>query len=757
MKKARWFVAFITCLSVSPCRAQQLRTVEPSDCVTVRYLLHDESLRSPLQVNGQSTMAAYLVKSPDIRTNENNIDLFVVDIAARSNGSPRLLAHQPGMSQLHWMADGSHLVLLLKYKGLGVVAQINARTGRTRVLAALDTDITEFSVSQDASVFVVATNKATMSEGKPHRTDSEIAEGFRIPFQTAYVFAHPEKQLYLFRRNVKGQGYTPQRLSIVSPFTKHPVIDLFCVLNLRLSLSPNGKYVTVTYLEHGNDVPNEWRSDHRVSDIIGRSGELQITVVVDLDHHSSSIPLKTPWSYSIPLWSRDSESFIEVAKTPLGSGRDDRDEEVGAERIHMYQANIRNGDVHLVEEHVESPYAQPLWWKSDGDLAVRTDGDTVSHLGFTRGKWQEIAKTVVLLPKTSHVTDMASSGGLIIAGSESAAIPPELFQYDARLKTATILMELNPQLANVSLAPSREVKWATSSGYQASGLLVQPIGFQEGVRYPLVLQMYPVYDGGFVCDSGSSHDPGFAPQPLANAGVMYLIRIRRDGGSSTADAPYFQKGYPGGIGEAAFQMDLADSAIKSLSTQGIVDTANVGISGFSRSGWYTDFTITNSPFRYKAASIADGGQYSLGEYWLLHSERTIDPYDALYGGPPYGESLRNWLKYSVSFNFDKWHTPLLMEEMGYSVPYDTPDAPPITLAVFFEQFTALNRLRVPVELYYYPNEEHQPDHPRARLASLQRNLDWYRFWLQGYERPTVEDRQQYLRWHKMVENNVNQK
>jgi hypothetical protein len=64
-------------------------------------------------------------------------------------------------------------------------------------------------------------------------------------------------------------------------------------------------------------------------------------------------------------------------------------------------------------------------------------------------------------------------------------------------------------------------------------------------------------------------------------------------------------------------------------------------------------------------------------------------------------------------------------------------------------FTGLNRLDKPVELYFYPNENHEPDHPQARLATLQRNVDWYRFWLQGFERSGPEDPDQYLRWHRL--------
>jgi hypothetical protein len=92
-----------------------------------------------------------------------------------------------------------------------------------------------------------------------------------------------------------------------------------------------------------------------------------------------------------------------------------------------------------------------------------------------------------------------------------------------------------------------------------------------------------------------------------------------------------------------------------------------------------------------------------------------------------------------------------MEEMGNGAQYSDINAPPIGLAASFEVFTGLNRLNRPVELYYYPNESHTPDHPQARLATLQRNLDWYRFWLQGYERPNPEDPGQYKRWEHLRE------
>lgn len=55
-----------------------------------------------------------------------------------------------------------------------------------------------------------------------------------------------------------------------------------------------------------------------------------------------------------------------------------------------------------------------------------------------------------------------------------------------------------------------------------------------------------------------------------------------------------------------------------------------------------------------------------------------------------------------------------MEENGYGV---TPDrlSVPWNIALTAEVFTGLTELKKPVEMYFYPDEQHQPDHPQAHI------------------------------------------
>jgi dipeptidyl aminopeptidase/acylaminoacyl peptidase len=333
---------------------------------------------------------------------------------------------------------------------------------------------------------------------------------------------------------------------------------------------------------------------------------------------------------------------------------------------------------------------------------------------------------------------------------QNAATAPEIFLFHRGQDSVQILSKLNPQIDDLSLAPMQQIQWTTSTGYQVDGYLFTPPGYQNGVRYPLVIQTKPD-KGQFVCDTGQNHYPSFAPQPMAAAGMMYLIRTIPTTWKQKDEEDHYPAGYPGGIGEAAFQADVWESAVKTLDHRGLIDPDKVGIIGFSRSGWYTTFALTHSQIHYRAATITDNVQYGLAEYWLLRRAAVLRGSDTIYGGPPFGATLKNWLDYSISFNVDKIHTPVLMEEIGYGTAYDDVRAPPLNLAIHWDLFVDLNRLKRPVELYFYPHEVHQPDHPRARLATLQRNLDWYRFWLQGYERPDPEDPDQYVRWRSLRE------
>jgi hypothetical protein len=69
----------------------------------------------------------------------------------------------------------------------------------------------------------------------------------------------------------------------------------------------------------------------------------------------------------------------------------------------------------------------------------------------------------------------------------------------------------------------------------------------------------------------------------------------------------------------------------------------------------------------------------------------------------------------------------------------------------WETYSSLLQQGKPVDLIYLPSGQHILQKPLDRYASEQGNVDWFRFWLKGYERPNPEDPDQYKRWEHLRE------
>jgi dipeptidyl aminopeptidase/acylaminoacyl peptidase len=734
--------------------AESKQPITAEDCVGVREIAVDETgWQSTIEISPDGKRVAYLVKSPNLQTNTNDIELYIRELHGGSGGAgkPVLVGD---ISETRWTGDSRHMIVLLGEAAGRAIHIVDTITGRHTRLVKAATDIVEYSADAQVRTIAYATEVSEEDTSSRH-SQLDIARGYRISFPQVTEDAWPRRRVFVVRKQ-GGRWSGPQEVSINSPLNGRGVSVFNHAANsgLNLSLSPDGRALLIGYLDFSEEMSADWRASAFMklrdsSGLIRYAGPL---VLYDVRSGKTSVPLMTPWIVSTPMWSSDSKSFLVAAMAPIGTQLE-KDDELNHTLGHVSQSRLflvdpATRDIEVVASHLAFAWEGPLYWANSGEVFLRgTALNRIEGVARQGDAWRQISS--VQLPFKGDL-QVATNGKDIVGAFSDTEIPPELFAYQPESRESPKLVSLNPQLADRTFAPTKEIHWTTSTGYEATGLLLLPPDFVPGRRYPLVIQTKP-FARGFACSFG--HFPSFAPQPLANAGILYLGVIATEG-SSQKEEKFYPRGYPGtggsgSIAEAAFHVDLWDSGVKALDDLGLVDRKRIGIIGFSRTGWYTEFALAHSRIHFRAATVADNIQYSMGEYWLRYDKGTIDEFNNLYGGPPFGASAKNWLDYSVSFNLDKIHTPLLMEEMGHGESYENPNAVPTDLAAAFEVFTGLNVLGRPVELFYYPNEEHAPDHPLARLATLQRNVDWYRFWLQGYERPNPEDKRQYARWWKL--------
>jgi hypothetical protein len=270
------------------------------------------------------------------------------------------------------------------------------------------------------------------------------------------------------------------------------------------------------------------------------------------------------------------------------------------------------------------------------------------------------------------------------------------------------------------------IHWTDDTGYQWTGGLVKPVGYRKDTRYPLVIQTHGFDADSFLTDGG--FPTASAARAFASAGIMVLQMDH----SRIEDIDTER--------EALDNVAGFKTAIKQLSSEGLIDPQRVGIIGFSRTCWYVQTALTSSDIPLVAVTLADGVDFSYMQYMLFGpgSPQFAREFNKVLGGPPFGEGLNRWVRLAPSFHMGSTSAAVRIEAIT-----------PSSLLSEWEIYSSLMLQGRPVDLIYFPQGQHILQTPRARLASQQGNVDWYRFWLQGYEDPDPAKASEYQRWGRM--------
>lgn len=751
MLSRRLLCVVACCLGPAALICQTKQTLTPTACTEIRYLApEDLTMRPALQLSHDGKQISYIVQVPNLDSDEYENELYVVADDGTGRSQPRLMMRSAVISAATWFPDNRHLAALISHQGRIVLADIDSVTTQVRIIRAAEGDITDYTSDAKADIIAIAVNKPLRPINST-RTMTERRNGYHLDLNAVAPPDLPRRQIYILRRTGADTWTAGPPVSFVSPFSGKQLDNFASAHDLHIDLSPNGRHLLIDNIEPLSDAleSEAWKSSREVNFISGLGGIGVLNYLYDVNAQNASMPVKSPIVRD-KMWAPDGKSYVVRAVAPVGSQWEEKDLMKDAPSDHLTHLFSVNVETSVVSEVLERSERLPLGWNQNGEMEVQDQTGTIRSLYSLSGKWVEKDSFHIPLPDMSPYLVIVSNGSRFVLEYQNASTAPEIVAFDRSSSQAELVTKLNPQVDRLLLPRIEHVTWSTSNGYQAKGLLLLPPDYDPSRRYPVVIENGSILDvGEFVCDAGVEHVSSFARGLLADAGVIYLIRSWP--GINDWKNNYYPKGYPGQIDEAAFQLDLVESAVRYLDGRHMIDLDRVGLIGFSRGGWYTEYALMNSHIKFAAATATDNILYSLGEYWLFFDDRAMHLYEGMYGGPPYGASFTNWLKYSISFNLDKIHTPLLMEEMGYGEKDSDPTRPSNYLAKHLEEYVGLSRLHKPVELYYYPLEQHQMDHPLARIAALQRNVDWYRFWLQGYERPNPEDPGQYKRWEHLRE------
>ncbi|MEQ7874237.1 Atxe2 family lasso peptide isopeptidase [Sphingomonas sp. ASV193] len=246
----------------------------------------------------------------------------------------------------------------------------------------------------------------------------------------------------------------------------------------------------------------------------------------------------------------------------------------------------------------------------------------------------------------------------------------------------------------------RRLEWHAGAA-TFTGVLLTPPG--PARRYPLFLTYYRC--AGWLKGGEGGEWPS---APLVESGIVVAcINAARDHGPQDALAGYR-------TAEAGIR-----ALIERLDAEGAIDPHRVGMGGFSFGSEVTMWMLTHT--RLISAASITSPQIEPAYYWLNAGRGRDQPglLKQVWGLGPPGTSSAQWAAASPVGSIDRIRAPLLLqmpEQEAREVP---------------ELLARLSRSAVASEAYAFPDEGHIKVEPAHQRQAMQRNLDWFRFWLTG--------------------------
>ena len=663
-----------------------------------------------------------------------------------SNATARAAEADPDPSNLiRWISPSMIAFLWSDARGVRQVMTVDTITCKSRFLTHNPTPVFAFAVGADGTLLFNAQLLPT-----PSRAHRLWQQGFTISAASdAWSILNGdiggENTVALSVANawfVRRRG-TLRRIDI-----EGHAIDRSNPLFREISLSPNGRYTIIGVGQASP--PHEW--SHY------RDGALQRL----LKPNATSLIL-APISYDLvdltratsrSLWNAPKQTRGQVTWSPGGSTillaptflplqDSETDTTTGHNAAGLTGTaaatlDVRSGHYRALPlDLIDRTVASARWLNETSIEITTTDalGSNAASNRFTliHDHWQ--LDSAVNSPDTS-----GRAPPIHLETRQSLNQPPRIYAVDPRNGDSRLVLDPNPRLLDrFKLGRVERISGTLPNGRQWLGQLMYPADYLSGQKYPLVIQS--LYGHGFGPEQFSLDDfwgfdgMGLGPSAVASyAGQLLATR--------NIAVLQLEVLHPAPGAQQAEDYQLAfETLAEQLSASGLIDRDKIALDGFSRNGYWVEYTLAHSKFPFAAAIAADNYDPSYFQS-AIFNWRTEDA--TTNGAAAFGDGLRDWLARAPGFNAERIHTPLRIIGQSAGIPLIIGE---------WEIYSRLKHLNRPVEMFMMPSVDthpsHNPQNPRQIIAIQEGVIDWFSFWLTGREDPAPSKRTQYQRWRQL--------
>jgi dipeptidyl aminopeptidase/acylaminoacyl peptidase len=634
---------------------------------------------SDAHLSPEGRQVAYVLTTVDRQKNRRDTSVWL--IAADGRSSPRrLTAEGVNSSSPRWSPEGSRLAFL-STRTAGAAADETPRAqiwmltlggGEAQSLTHLKNGAGAFQWSPDGKRLAVVSRSGPSDKAAPSARPSDVRHYTHISYKFNDTGWYDDKRSHLF------------------------VVD-----------AAGGSATQLTSGDDWNDTDPQWSPDSsRIAFVSDRSGRefdgsqnKDVWVIA-----ASGGPLTRisdhEFDDTMPRWSPDGSRIAFAGQTER------------RQFPKLYVAPAAGGAKStLAAEEMDLIPGGLQWGPGERELRFETGLKGTTHVFRVDLDARRVAQ-VTAGERAVHGFDINPKAGLMTYLANDFQHPDDLYVADLAGKNERQLTHLNAALwLELQTAAVERLRYKSTDGWDIDGFLVRPVGWQAGMKYPLVLSIH----GGPAGQYGVDWYHEFQVY-AARGWAVFFCNPR----GSTGYGQKFERGIVDNWGGMDYQ-DVMAGVDAALRQNPWIDAGRMGVTGGSYGGFMTNWIVGHTT-RFQAAVtlrsvsnfISDDGTRD-GAYG--HEDDfggfLFDHFDQYWNASP--------LKYARNV---KTPTLVLHSDNDYRVPLEQGE----------QWFRALKHYGVEAELVIFPRENHnltRTGEPKHLVESLNWQCYWFDRFLNG--------------------------